>query len=99
MTRPFRFGCQATSAGTPDGFRALARRAEELGYSSFSLPDHYLGPGPALEAAHHPPQDVAMLPALMVAAEATSTLRIGCRVACVGYHEPVVLAKELATID
>ncbi len=97
--RPFRFGCQTTSAGTPDGFRALARRAENLGFSSFSLPDHYLGPGPALDAARHPPQAVAMLPALMVAAESTSTIRVACRVACVGYHEPVVLAKELATID
>ena len=99
MTHPFRFGCQATSAGTPDAFRALARRAEDLGYSSFSLPDHYLGPGPALESAQHPPQDVALIPALAVAAEATSTIRVGCRVACVGYHEPVVLAKELATVD
>lgn len=97
--RPFRFACQAKSAGTPDGFRALARRAEDLGYSSFSLPDHYLGPGPALDAAQHPPQDVALVPALMVAAEATSTIRVSCRVACVGYHEPAVLAKELATID
>jgi probable F420-dependent oxidoreductase len=99
VTRSFRFGCQATSAGTADGFRALARKAEDLGYSSFSVPDHYLGPGPAMEAALHPPQDVAMLPALAVAAEATSTIRVGCRVACVGYHQPVVLAKELATVD
>lgn len=99
MTHLFRFGCQATWAGAPDGFRALARRAEELGYSSFSIPDHYLGPGPALEAAQHPPQDVAMLPSLVVAAEVTSTIRVGCRVACVGYHSPVVLAKELATVD
>ena len=36
---------------------------------------------------------------MAVAAEATTTLRVGCRVLCVDYHQPVVLAKELATLD
>ena len=36
---------------------------------------------------------------MAVAAEATSTLRIGCRVFCVDYHLPVVLIKSAMTID
>ena len=33
------------------------------------------------------------------AADATSSIMIGCKVICVDYHHPTVLAKELATID
>src|SRR4029077_11163961 len=44
-------------------------------------------------------QSIAAIPAMAMAAEATTTLRVGCRVLCVDYHHPVVLAKELATLD
>ena len=44
-------------------------------------------------------QDVAAIPAMAVAAEVTDTIKIGCRVFCVDYHNPVILAKELATLD
>ena len=64
-----------------------------------NLADHVIGPGPALAATNHPVQDIAAIPAMVVAAEATTTLRIGCRVLCVDYRNPVILAKELATID
>ncbi len=99
MTTPFRFGCQAYGPTSAAEWRDSARRAEDLGYSTFSLADHYIGPGPALDAAAHPIQTVAAVPAMMAAADATETIRIGCRVLCVDYHHPVVLAKELATID
>ena len=75
------------------------KKTEDLGFSSFHLADHYIGEGPALEAANHPLQNLAALPAMTVAAEATESIRIGCRVLCCDYHEPVVLAKEVATID
>jgi probable F420-dependent oxidoreductase len=99
MTHPFSFGLQAYTAESPAQWRELARMAEDLGYRSFHLADHYLGGGPALDAANHPPQNVAAVPAMAIAAEATSTIKIGCRVLCVDYHHPVVLAKEMATID
>ncbi len=97
--RPLRFGVQAFAPSSPDEWRTFARRAEELGYSALHLADHYIGPGPALDPTNHPVQVVAAIPAMTVAAEATSEIRIGCRVLCVDYHQPVVLAKELATID
>jgi probable F420-dependent oxidoreductase len=97
--RPFRFAVQAFGASCAKEWREKARRAEALGYSALQLADHFLGPGPALEATHHPLQELAAVPAMAMAAEATSRLRIGCRVFCVDYRLPVVLAKEAATLD
>jgi probable F420-dependent oxidoreductase len=84
--RPFRFAVQATSA--PDGaaWRDQARRIEALGYSTLYVPDHFgdqWGP----------------LVALTVAAEATTTLRVGGLVFDNDYRHPLVLAKEIATLD
>jgi len=97
--RPFRFAVQTFSASSGKEWRDRARRIEELGYSALHLADHFIGPGPALEATNHPLQELAAVPAMAVAAEATETLRIGCRVFCIDYHQPAVLAKEAATLD
>jgi probable F420-dependent oxidoreductase len=99
MTRPFRFGLQAYNATTGSHWREQARRAEALGFSTFHTSDHVLGPGPALAATNHPVVDVAPIPAMAVAAEVTSTIKIGCRVFCTDYRNSVMLAKELATLD
>ena len=58
-----------------------------------------IGPGPALAATNHPVQDLAAIPAMAVAIEATSTINIGSRVFCTDYRQPVVFAKEMATLD
>jgi probable F420-dependent oxidoreductase len=97
--RPFRFSVQAFEAGSGAEWLSTARRAEELGYSTLFTTDHYFGPGEISAESGHRPVDVAPLSAMTAAAMATSTLRVGCRVFCVDYHNPVVLAKELATID
>jgi probable F420-dependent oxidoreductase len=97
--RAFRFGVQSYGPETPSQWRDQARRAEDLGFSTFSIADHVIGPGPALRANSHPVQTVAAIPAMAVAAEATSTIRIGSRVLCADYRNPVMLAKEVATLD
>ncbi len=97
--RPFRFGLQAFAPESAREWRETARAAESLGYDSFHLADHYFGPGAAMAEANHPAQTVAAIPAMMAAAAATDTIKIGCRVLCCDYHQPVVLMKELATID
>ena len=99
MGKKFRFGLQYFSPESPAEWRETAQKAEDAGYSTFFLADHYIGPGEALEAANHPIQTVAAIPAMMAAADATSSIMIGCKVICVDYHHPTVLAKELATID
>jgi probable F420-dependent oxidoreductase len=98
-SKPFRFGLQAYAPASAKDWRDLARKAESLGFSSFHLADHVIGPGPALDATGHPVQTVAAIPAMAVAAEATSTIKVGCRVLCVDYRNPVMLAKEAATLD
>lgn len=96
---PFRFGIQSYAPASAAEWRTQARRAEELGFSTFSLADHVIGPGPALAPTGHPVQTVAAVPAMAVAAEATERINIGSRVLCTDYRNPVMLAKELATLD
>jgi probable F420-dependent oxidoreductase len=86
--RKFRFGIQAGRAPASDtaGWADLARRAETLGYSSLLVPDHF-------------GDQLAPVPALMAAADATTDLRVGALVVGNDYRHPVVLAKEMATID
>ena len=79
MTRPakpFRFAVQSYRTESPAEWRERARRVEALGYSTLHVADHYIGPGPLLDETRHRVQSVAAVPALAVAAEATSTLRI-----------------------
>ncbi|MCX4090812.1 TIGR03621 family F420-dependent LLM class oxidoreductase [Nocardia sp. alder85J] len=99
MTRPFRFAVQATRPGSGAEWHETARRIEELGYSTLFLADHYLGKGPAAKEARYPPQHLAPITAMAVAAAVTTTLRIGCRVFCADYHVPGVLMKEATTLD
>jgi probable F420-dependent oxidoreductase len=65
---------------------AAARRAEDLGFSTFALPDHFFMP-------------YAPLVALQAIADATTTLRVGQLVLAQDFRHPAVLAKELATLD
>ena len=97
--KPFRFGVQSYAASSAADWREQVRTAESLGYSTFHLADHIIGPGPALSATNHPVQNLASIPAMAVAAEATTTIGIGCRVFCADFHNPVILAKDLATLD
>ena len=82
---PFRFGVQSALAPTMSAWRDQARMAEDLGYSTLYVPDH-------LDAQFEP------LVALTVAAEATSTLHVGSGVLNNDLRNPVVLAKEIATL-
>lgn len=86
MTRPFRFGIQASTAADATAWAELARRAEGNGFSSLTMPDHF-------------GDQLAPVPALMAAADATTTLRVGALVWDNDYKHPIVLAKELATMD
>ncbi|MHB1584730.1 MAG: TIGR03621 family F420-dependent LLM class oxidoreductase [Acidimicrobiales bacterium] len=81
----FRFGLQTSMAPTMTAWRDRARRAEELGYSALYIPDHF-------DAQFGP------LVAATVAAEATDTLHVGTLVLNNDLRNPVVLAKEIATL-
>jgi probable F420-dependent oxidoreductase len=96
---PFRFGIRSMTSESGEAVRQLSRKAESLGYWAVLFTDHYAGPGAAMAAANHPPQPLAPIPMAVLAGECTTTLRVGFRVLSIDYHNPVVLAKQLATID
>jgi probable F420-dependent oxidoreductase len=84
--RPFRFGAQVSRSSSAASWAELARKVEDLGYSTLFVPDHFedqLAPPVALQAA----------------ADATSDLRVGALVFGNDYKHPVVLAKEMASLD
>ena len=85
---PFRFTIQCSSSPSADvgSWPALARKVEDLGYAALTVADHL-------------DDQLAPVPALMAAADATTTLRVGALVFCNDYRHPVVLAKEAATLD
>jgi probable F420-dependent oxidoreductase len=97
--RPFRFAVQAVDASTAKEWCEVARKVEDLGFSTLFVADHYLGPGPASSGTLLAPQQLAPIAAMATAAAVTHNLRVGCRVFCVDYHVPAVLAKEAATLD
>ncbi len=99
MAKPFRFAVQSFSAGSGAEWTERARRVESLGYSTLHLADHLIGPGPALEKTAHPLQTLAAIPAMAYAAAVTKDLKIGSRVFCIDYHDPLVLIKSAMTID
>ncbi len=84
--KPFRFGVNVWSAGSRAEWADKARKAEELGYSVFTVPDHLAG-------------IFAPIPALMSAAAATTRLRVGTNVLNNDFRHPVLVAREAATAD
>jgi probable F420-dependent oxidoreductase len=99
VQRPFRFAVQAFEGSSATDWFGTVRRAEDLGYSTLFSSDHYFGPGAISEGSGHRPVDLAPLTSIAMAAARTSVLRVGCRVFACDFHHPVVLAKEMATLD
>ncbi len=97
--KPFRFSLQSFNTDSPKNWRNLIAKTEDLGYSTFFLADHFLSEGPALDTTGHPPQMLAATPAIAMALEQTTTLRVGCRVFCNDYRHAITLIKEAATMD
>ncbi|HVD14181.1 MAG TPA: TIGR03621 family F420-dependent LLM class oxidoreductase [Actinomycetota bacterium] len=89
--RPFRFGVVGEGIRSADDLRAVAGRAEALGYATLLLRDHFV--------AEPFGDQLAPMVALTAAATATRTLRVGSMVLDNDYRHPVLLAKEAATLD
>lgn len=87
MSYPFRFGVTAANARSHTDWITLARKIEELGYSTLLIPDR-------VSMGVFSP-----FTALAVAAEATTTLRVGSYVFSNEYRHPVILAREAASLD
>ena len=85
--RAFRFGVSfgLQNTQTLQNWRDLARKTEDLGFATLLLLDH--------------PTLAAPIPALMTAADATTTLRVGTYFSNNMLRHPAVLANEIATLD
>ncbi|MGE3076984.1 MAG: TIGR03621 family F420-dependent LLM class oxidoreductase [Dehalococcoidia bacterium] len=86
MGRPFRFGVSVGSAPTAEAWQEVARKAEDLGFD-------------ILLAADHIRQSFQPMLALMAAADATKTIRLGTFVINNDFRHPVLMAREAATLD
>jgi probable F420-dependent oxidoreductase len=83
--RRFRFGTYSFQT-TRAEVLAEARKADAQGYDIFQMADHML---PIL----------GTIPALMMIADSYPRLRVGTSVLCNDFHQPVVMAKDAATLD
>src|SRR5690606_6507772 len=82
--QPFRFGAMVGRAGSRQEWLDQIRMAEDLGYSTLFISDHFS-------------DKLAPLPALAMAAEHTS-LNIGTLVLANDFRHPAVVAPEAATV-
>lgn len=84
--RPFRFSAAHFQLPSQHDWAEMARKLEGLGYDRLLMGDHFgLGFAPA--------------PALLAAALATTTLRVGVTVYAADFRHPALLANEAATLD
>jgi probable F420-dependent oxidoreductase len=83
--RKFRFGVSGRG-DTLAQWKDFARKAEDLGYSSLDLPDHFA-------------RQFSPLIALAVAAQVTTTIRFATTMLDNDFRHPATLAKEAATVD
>ncbi len=80
-----RFGVNMMEPGTRAEFVDKVRRAEDLGFDVVTVADHLGMPAP--------------FPALALAAETTSRVRLGTFVLNAPFYHPAVLARDVATTD
>jgi probable F420-dependent oxidoreductase len=83
--RDFRFSCNVFAIRSGGSFTEYCRAAERLGYDVIFTADHLDRPAP--------------FSPLIAAAEATQRLRVGTLVLNIGFWNPHLLAREVATAD
>jgi probable F420-dependent oxidoreductase len=100
-----KFGIMYNTAygGTdPGSLAAVARHAEDCGFESFYVPEHIVSYPGAKAGPIEFPADLAVadpLECLSFVAARTERILLGTAVLLLPYRHPVVLAKQLATID
>jgi probable F420-dependent oxidoreductase len=95
------FGVNMGSSTTPDAVVATARAAEAAGFESLWAGEHVVLPDPQAAPSPMAPQDGALDPlvALTWAAAHTSRIRLATGIVILPQRNPVVLAKQIASLD
>ncbi|NUR24534.1 MAG: TIGR03619 family F420-dependent LLM class oxidoreductase [Catenulispora sp.] len=99
-----KFGLFAINYGTcadPDAAVRVARHAEAAGFESVWSGEHIVLPDPAPPGFTMPPTMPFLdtVVALTLVAAHTATIKVASGIIVLPLHHPVVLAKELASID
>ncbi|GAB2814997.1 LLM class F420-dependent oxidoreductase [Actinoallomurus bryophytorum] len=94
-------GLNAKATLSPAVTRRLARRAEELGYSSWWAGEHVVLPSPRTPDSPMDPKDPILDPLvhLSYVAAVTEKIELGTGIVILPQRNPMVLAKQVASLD
>ena len=95
------FNINMGSRCQPEMMADTARAAEAAGFESLWAGEHVILPDPQVPPSPMAPQDPAIDPliGLTFAAAVTSTIRLATGIVILPQRNPVVLAKEMASLD
>jgi len=95
------FGINTGACARPETAARVARAAEAAGFESVWTGEHVVLPDPQAPPSPVPPDHPMLDPAVALAflAAHTSQLRLGTGIVILPQRNPVVLAKELASLD
>jgi len=95
------FGINVGPCADPATARRVALAAEQAGLESLWTGEHVVLPDPQVPPSPSPPEVPFLDPAVSLAfvAAATTTIRLGTGIIILPQRNPLVLAKELASVD
>jgi probable F420-dependent oxidoreductase len=95
------FGINMNFLAQPAHAIKLAQHAETLGFESLWTGEHVVLPDPQEPPSPAPPQTPMLHPPIALAylAAATKKIRFGTGITLIAQRNPVVLAKEIASLD
>ncbi len=95
------FSINMGTSSSPDGLVTAARAAQDAGFDSVWAGEHVVLPDPQVPPSPMAPQDPALdsLLALAWAAAHTSTIRLATGIVILPQRNPIVLAKQVASLD
>ena len=95
------FGIGSGPCADPQVAARVARAAEDAGFESVWTGEHVVLPSPQVPPAPAPPEYPMLDPTAVLAylAGVTRSLRLGTGIVILPQRNPVVLAKELASVD
>jgi probable F420-dependent oxidoreductase len=95
------FGINFGACAEPETARRVAVAAEQAGLESLWTGEHVVLPDPQAPPSPSPPEVPFLDPAVALAfvAAATRTIRLGTGIIILPQRNPLVLAKELASVD
>jgi probable F420-dependent oxidoreductase len=95
------FGINTGACARPEASAKIARAAEAAGFESLWTGEHVVLPDPQVPPSPAPPQHPMLDPAASLAflAAHTQRVRLGTGIIILPQRNPLVLAKELASVD